>query len=356
MNTENGEISELAARYEKGNTLIDWECYSQSSLLLTLTPGRTAAEKEPAKNLGSISYMNGECEVILHEPNVYVIDMAKWKLDGGEWQPKDETLRICNMAKRRLGLSTATCHGAQPWVFNAPTPVNNITIEATVYSEIDVEGCELALENIEQATILVNGEPVSNTPVGYYVDFAIKKTPVGKLHAGENTVTVSWPFGVVSNVENMFILGNFGVKVTGDVATITAPTKKVRFGDLTMQGFAFYGGALTYRTEIEGGADVSVSLGNFRSGAVTASLDGERIANISLAPHTAHLGKLSEGKHTLDLTVYLTRINTFGAFHNSNCHYTWHGPDAWYPSADDYSYEYKLEKSGLLTAPRMFRK
>lgn len=356
MDTESGEISRLSAKYEGGKTLIDWTCYSQSSILLTLTPGRSDVAPHTDSGRGQAEFIKGECQVILQEPNVYVIDMAKWKLDDGEWRPTDETLRICNMAKAELGLSTATCHGAQPWVFNAPDPVNAITIEATVYSDIDVENCELALENLEEATVWVNGRQISTESTGWYVDFAIKKIPVGTIHAGENTVRVSWPFGVVSNVENMFLLGNFGVRVEGDRATLIAPVTSVRFGDLTKQGFPFYGGAITYRTEIEGGCNTDLALGLFSAPAVTVSVDGEKIANVSLAPHTAHLGQLSEGKHTLDMTVYLSRINTFGTFHNSNRHVSWHGPSAWYPPADDYSYEYSLTENGLLTAPRLFKK
>ncbi len=356
MDTQTGEIHPVGARYEKGNTLIDWSCHAQSSILLTLTPGISHASPVEAETLGSRQLIRGECEVFLHEPNVLVVDTAKWRIDDGEWQEKDEMLRICNMAKGKLGFSTGTCHGAQPWVFNAPDSVNTITIESTVYSEVDVENCELALESFEDSEIWINGQPLEKKCSGHYVDFAIKKTPIGTIKAGETVITIRRPFNVISNVENMFILGDFGVEVTGDASRIIAPVRSVRFGDLSSQGFPFYGGAFTYRTRIEGGSDTSVSLGLFSAPAVTVSVDGNTVGNISLAPHTARLGVLEAGEHILDLTVYLSRVNTFGSFHNNNRDLRWFGPSMWYPPEDDFSYEYSLAQQGLITAPFIFKK
>ena len=363
MDSETGNIYDIGARYENGNTVITWHCYSQSSLLLTLSDGRAdpALSAVVGKHVGipsgdSLSNYKGECEIELHEPNVLVVDMAKWRVDDGEWQDEDEMLRICNKAKATLGLSTATCHGAQPWVFSAPDPVNSITIESTIWSDVDVDNCELALEGFDESEIFINGAPLDKKYSGYYVDFAIKKTPIGTIKAGKTVITVKRPFGVISNVENMFILGDFGVNVAGASARITAPVRKVYFGDLTRQGLAFYGGALTYKMKLCGGKNTSVALSRFAAPAIIASLDGERLANISLAPHTAELGQLPEGEHTLELKVYLSRINTFGAHHNSNGDMLWFGPSGWYPVPEHYAYEYLLRETGILTAPFVIKK
>ena len=375
MDTETGDITPLSARYENGFTQIDWRCHSQSSILLTLTPGQSEDEAPDNSALESKGHVRrtavtltatngktdrelyrGECGIELHEPNVLVIDMAKWKIDDGEWQENDETLRICNKAKDMLGFSNGTCHGAQPWVFDAPEAVNTLTVEATVTSLVDIDDCFLALESFEESEIWINGELLDKKCCGHYVDFAIKKTPIGTIKAGVNTIRVKRPFNVISNVENMFILGDFGVQVAGDTAIITAPVRSVRFGDLTHQGFPFYGGPISYKLSIDGGADTSVSLGLFAAPAIVASIDGKRVKNISLAPHAVNLGMLDEGKHTLELTVYLSRVNTFGALHNSNRDMTWFGPSAWYPSAADYSYQYRLAEQGLITAPTIYKK
>jgi len=112
---------------------------------------------------------------------------------------------------------------------------------------------------------------------------------------------------------------------------------------------------VTYRMKIAGGAKTKLALGLFAAPCVTVELDGKRIANVSLAPYTADLGDLSEGEHTLDITVHASRVNTFGVLHNSDYTVSWFGPDAWHTEDSRWSYEYRITKSGLLTAPRLFK-
>ena len=79
------------------------------------------------------------------------------------------------------------------------------------------------------------------------------------------------------------------------------------------------------------------------------------MGNASLAPYTVDLGDLSEGEHTLDITVYASRVNTFGAFHLSKYNLGWMGPNAYHTTGTDWSYEYRIYESGLLTAPRIIK-
>ena len=114
---------------------------------------------------------------------------------------------------------------------------------------------------------------------------------------------------MVSNIENYLLLGDFGVEVKGSKIQIIEKPKTIYFGNWLSQGIPFYGGTLTYRTKISGGAKTKVAFDLLSAPAVTVELDGKRIANVSLAPHTADLGELSKGEHTLDFTVYASRIN-----------------------------------------------
>ena len=169
-------------------------------------------------------------------------------------------------------------------------------------------------------------------------------------------ITITKPFTVISDTENVFILGDFGVSVIGDSVRITEPPRSIRFGDWTRQGLPFYGGTLTCRTKIEGGKHTRVRLGLFAAPCITVELDGRRVANVSLAPYEADLGDLPAGEHTLDFTVFGSRINTFGALHLSDYTVTWFGPDAWRSEGERWSYEYRLTEQGITTAPRIFRK
>lgn len=67
------------------------------------------------------------------------------------------------------------------------------------------------------------------------------------------------PISKQISLENVFILGNFGVKVEGTHARITPLADKIAFGSITDQGLPFYGGKITYVLPIE------VSGGNVKS-------------------------------------------------------------------------------------------
>ena len=354
MDTETGDITTIPARYENGNTLIDWECYAESSILLWLEKGRTEAVCDVTEEkIQSVAEL-GEAVLTLHEDNVLVLDMAKWKLDDGEWQDKEETLRLCVKAKESLGMTTGTADHAQPWVFPAEEPKNTITTEFAFTSEIDVENAYLAIEDRDVSKVIFNGEVLDTEYQGYYVDFSIHKIKLGKVKCGENIIVIEKPFSAVSNVENIFVLGDFATKVEGDKAVITDPVRTLNVGDWTKQGLSFYGGKLTLGYKIEGGRSLKVKLGIFNAPCIVVKLDGKRVGNVSLAPHVADLGYLSDGEHTLELEISASRVNTFGPLHITSAFTsTWYGPSAWRTEGDQWSYDYFIKKSGLFTAAKL---
>ena len=356
MDSLTGEISDYPASYSNGQTILNWTCYSQSSILLRLEPGKAETSVFANDENGELEYIADDIEVILDEPNVCVIDMAEWKIDDGEWQKKEEMLRLCVKAKEALDFSTDAIRGVQPWVMGEVEAKNTITVKSTINSDIEVENAVLALEDFDDCEIIFNGKKIEKISQGYYVDFSITKVNIGKINKGENTIIVKKPFTVVSSVENMFILGDFGVEVAGTSVKITAPHNKLHFGDITRQGLPFYGGVMTYRVKIDGGNNTKLCLGLFKAPCVCAELDGKRVANLSLSPYSVELGKLSEGEHTLDLVVSLSRINTFGTLHMCDGKRRWFGPDGWYTEDEDWTYGYMLKDSGLITAPRIYKK
>ena len=356
MDTLSGETYTIPATYKDGTTVFDWECDAQSSILVRLDNGRAETFEENEKIEEEYSYLNGKAELILHEPNVCVLDMARWCVDDGQWQPEEEMLRIGVAAKKALKMSVGSVGGAQPWAAPKEVPTHTITVETTFNSEVELDNVQLALEDFEDAEIIYNGNPVTKKVEGYYVDLSITRVNLGKVNKGKNTIVVKKPFATMTNTENMFLLGDFSVNVLGSFVTLDDPKREIYCGDWTRQGLAFYGGVATYRFKIEGGRDMDVALGLFAAPCVTVELDGERVSNVSLAPYRAKLGNLDKGEHTLDITVHASRINTFGALHLADRVEDWFGPTAWRKEEGDWCYEYRLTESGLLTAPRIYTK
>ena len=104
----------------------------------------------------------------------------------------------------------------------------------------------LALEDAETSVIVLNGEAVSSTIDGWYVDKAISTVSLPALNAGENILEITVPIGRRTNLEYFYLLGDFGVRVNGTEKSLTAPVKELGFGDITRQGLPFYTGNLLY--------------------------------------------------------------------------------------------------------------
>ncbi|MBQ3140870.1 MAG: hypothetical protein IJC25_02775, partial [Clostridia bacterium] len=355
--TMTGSISPMAAAYRNGLTEIEWSCHAYSSLLLELQPGRSEAAAEQAENTVEIGELQARVPVTLSEPNVLLLDVAEYSLDGQPWQPAEEILRLDNIARKQLGIPLRSNAWAQPWVDpdNTP-PAHSLKLRFTVHSEIEVDHVKLALESLQYTSITFNGKPVASVADGWFTDKAIQTVPLGTLPKGDSVIELTLRYGPKVMVEWCYLLGDFGVRVDGRFATVTQPVRELAFGDWTSQGLPFYAGNVTYHCTVEGGRPLTVEVPQFRSPLVSVDVDGKRRGVVAIAPYKVDLGELSAGSHRVDLTAFGNRINAFGSLHNCDDSLTWFGPNAWRSEGTSWSYEYRLRKSGILIAPRLWTK
>jgi len=373
--TLTGEIRPFPAECGDNETSLSWHCYGQDSLLLRLTPAEPAGSRAAARSaaLGGTYgiHMSEELddrsgaraerllpppeEIIRGEDNVLVLDMAEWHTDDDPWEPSEEMLRIGLAAKKKLGISTASASGAQPWILPPESAEHTLSLRITFRAETALPAARLALEDADLCAVLFNGKPLSLEKAdGFFTDEAIPCFPTGPVPAGLNTLEITRPLSAVSCTENLFLLGDFGVRVRGgETAVIPAP-RSLAYGDWTVQGLPFYSGPLTYRWHLRGGERLRLRLGLFSSPCVTAQLDGKRIGNLSLSPSEADLGFLSEGEHTLEITLFPSRINSFGTLHLNDRTVIWFGPQAWRSTGMRWTGTYRLEPTGLLSEPHLF--
>ena len=355
-NTLTGGITPLAADYKNGETLVPLTWYCHDSVLLRLTPGRSEEKPAAQKSYRVVGFVPGECDVELAEPNVCLLDLPRWRVNGGEWRSEEEILRVTDAIKKELNLRNAIANGAQPWVFEGECEENEtVELAYTIDSTVDVDNVCLALEDLEKCTITFNGKPVDKTDRGEYVDSSIRVIALGELKKGENILTVSRPFGPVSTLEACYLLGDFGVEVYGRKAVVTAPVRKLYFGDQTRQGLAFYGGNVTYKFRMTTDKDMALAIKHFAQPLCAVRVDGKRLGTVALAPYQVSFESVEPGEHEIEITAFGNRFNTFGALHSADHANKWHGPDAWRKKGDRWSYEYLLKPAGILVAPEILK-
>lgn len=354
--TMTGEIFPINAKYREGWTLVEHFASQHGSLLLKLLPGKALNS-----HLAGETWKLAAGKRLLPEPKSYelgeesclLLDQAEYAFDQEPWKEKEEILRIDNLFREFLGYPKRMEALAQPWVEeDEENPCHTLTLHCKVRSEIALPEISLAMEHPEKAEIIWNGNKVPYQDAGYYVDESIRKCRLPGLKRGDNELQVSIPFGRKTNVEWMYLCGEFGTRAVGREGVVTPLPEKLLYGDFVHQDLAFYGGNLDYVTEVETEeGELFLEVSHYRGALMDVWLDGEAKGALFLAPYRKSLGKVRAGRHEIRIRLYGNRINSFGAVHNANAAETWYGPNLWRTEGNKWSYEYQLSEMGILTAP-----
>ncbi len=352
--TQSGDIYPADFSHKNGNTVISQKYYGYDSCLYKLVnKADVQALKEEKYSYKDPKLTYSLVDYELSEDNVLLLDMPEFKIEGeSDFSPKEEILRIDNICRERLGLRLRGGESVQPWVYGEKEPVSKVTLKYNFYSEIDYAGAFLALERADTAEVTLNGKKADMTVLGKFVDIAIDKIAIPEIKKGENELIITFLFGESANLESVFILGEFGVKLQGCTATVTALPEKLSFGTIGEQGLPFYGGNVTYKMPVEvKNNSLTVCASDYIGTLLGAKLDGKDIGLIAYPPCVAKAANVENGSHLLEITLFGNRYNTFGPVHLVNEKESWHGPGAWRSKNHNWSYEYVLRRIGLLKAP-----
>ncbi len=355
--TISGNISKIACEYKNGCTVISKILFNYDSLLLKLDEGKSdlIGSEFSSPDLADAKAMPALVPYTLSERNVLLLDMAEFALDGGEFNPEEEILRLDNVCREALGFKERGGHVAQPWVLAPETIEHYVTLKFRINSEIDYSGAELALEDAESAKIVFNSNEIPSNITGWYVDKDIKTVPLTKIKKGENILEITLPIGERTNTEWCYLLGDFGVNVVGTAKTITALPEKLGFGSIISQGLPFYGGNVTYHLEAQG-TDLRIEATRYKGALISVAVDGEEKGKIVYPPYMLDINGLSSGNHKVDVTLFGNRYNAFGPVHLTDVKHSWHGPGAWRSDEEEWSYEYVLRDVGILARPIISKK
>ncbi len=294
----------------------------------------------------------------LNEPNVCVLDMADYQIGDKAVKADTEILKIDGAVRRAFGLPERGGEMVQPWFSKkfAAKPEVKGTLRMVFAFNADVlpgGPVQLALEEPQNYTIKLNGKAVATAPSGWWVDPAIQtiSLPVDGLTQGANTIELTADFRADMNLEAMFLLGTFGVRIDGTKKTLTQLPAQLAVGDLAAQGLPFYSGAVTYRIPVTGKPDKGQ-----RAFLITPKFEGACVMAapgkiIPWQPYEADVTAETQQGGELPVQVVLTRRNSFGPLHQVPLRSSGYGPGNWTTDGKGWSQEYQLYPAGLLEAP-----
>jgi len=356
LDTLTGETRRLSTRLERDQTVLNWDFAAHGHLLLQLVPGwDDLGESLQRAEWREVSRLTDPVSVTLSEPNVLLLDRAEFCLNSEPWAALTEVLRVDNLLRTRLGFPLKMDALAQPWtVTERPAPVHTVSLRFTIDCRARIEHPQLALEDATTAELWLDGNRISNAPIGWWVDEAIQTVTLPLLEAGRHTLEIRRAYDAQTNLEWCYLLGDFGVEVRGAHAHLTAPIRELFWGDWTRQGLPFYAGNITYHATLEGATEsLTLEIAHFKTPLISVEMDGESLGKIAFAPYRLELPRLKPGTHQLEITAFGNRVNAFGALHNADPETLWYGPDAWRSEGVRWSDEYQLKSMGVLVAPRV---
>lgn len=353
-NTLDGTIQNAEYIHENGDTVIFAPCYPLDSFLYLLTPSQERSKKRAqttqTKAVEQSIFVPNFVPFVRSEPNVLVLDMPEWSRDGECFMPREEILRIDRIVRSQLGYPAADGCDVQPWRLSTIVPSEFVWLRYTIESEITAP-CMLGYEYAD--SVLFNGKDIPVSKDGWYVDKEIYTMRLPMLVKGKNELIVRVPISARISMENLFLLGDFGIETLGEHTKITELPSVLTFDALRKQGMPFYGANITYKIPFVCDAgDLTVVADYYIGALISARLDGIEIGKIVSPPYKLQIENVKRGEHLLELTLYGTRGNTFGALHLTTPK-NWKGPDMWYSGNNMWSYEYCLHDMGIMKKPEL---
>ena len=282
----------------------------------------------------------------LSEPNVLVLDYAKLYYNGELQTEKPADVLLADRNLRiKLGLTPRGGEMVQPWYAakygKSDDVLGKVRLEYRFDSEIECS----ALVAAEYDGVACNGVPAAREE-GHWVDSCFRLFRV-QVKKGENVITAEFDFKQSDNIESMYLLGEFGVRLPHTLVPLPETLSPV---DLNAQGLPYYGACVTFRTGIEGGR-VRVALKELH-GATFHVSDGKADKMIAFPPYEAE----AELDGELQLTVCFTRRNTFGPHHLIPQPQDSYGPGSWLSEGVNRTDDYVIIPQGFIAEVRCAKK
>lgn len=322
---ESGKTEPVCA-YREGDMLcIDTELYAAGSAAYVFSKDIENGKEIPEETVVKTLTLNGEYSYELDEPGVCVLDYAAVSADGAPFTPFTEVLKTDAKVRDIYGLEHRGGEMLQPWFakLNDTKVYGNIELKYTFNAEYIPEApVYLCGERPEFNEYSINGVKLEcPDPKDFYIDSCFKKMPVpeGAIVKGENTVTVKTRFMRTTNIEALYLIGDFGVRLDKNERTLIESPATLGFKDTYEYGIPFYTGSVTYRIPADSfdaadGARVYLKADKYEGALVKVTASG-KTSRLPWEPYEADITDAVENGEDVFVTFVGTRRNLFGPLH-----------------------------------------
>lgn len=301
----------------------------------------------------------------LDEKNVCVLDYVKWKLDGRktDWSDEEEVLWADRHIRDLVGIERRGGGMLQPWYarMNYTDVYGELHLSYEFYVDKLPEGeLYLAGERPELNRYKINGVALANTDIDdFWVDDCFKRMriPEGALKLGKNEVTIDVAFMRTTNVEAIYLIGDFGVSLDENRRTLVDLPRDLGCVNHEDEGMPFYTGEVTYHLtpemyknilgeEGERAERILITPKSFVGGCAKITALGKTTV-LGWDPYEADITEAYRQNAPIDITVVSTRRNVFGPLHQTVKTAAACGPGNFVTGGKNWCDSYSLIDSGI---------
>ncbi|HUT60473.1 MAG TPA: glycosyl hydrolase [Phycisphaerae bacterium] len=360
---QTGAQHRVKARANGNRVEFDLDLPPTGSALVSMGMSMTEAGRpyvEPT--VVHVETISGPFQIELTEPNTLPLDYCTFRFaEEAESEPMP-TLKADATIRKRFGLGDRLGRDQQPWYLYATGVVDTAPRGACrmrrAFHVTDLPGrCRLALEQPEDFRITVNGKPAGR-PDGWWVDEDIKTIDITDLLvAGDNEIVADFDYRPDMELEDMYLVGDFGVARRGDGPaepggyTLVAPPARLHLGSWVGQGLDFYGAAVRYKLNVAkppAGKRMRIVLPEAACTAAAVHVGGRTFV-MPWAPFRADItDAMTEGANEVVVEVIGGRKNILGPLHTPWGRGT--GPGQFDPENKQWTRQYHLVDHGLMSA------
>ena len=308
-------------------------------------PLETPAETDGQQSVRFLS-LPPEVPVRLNAPNVLTLDICRYRIEDGKWSAPMEVWMVQEQTRKQLEMPMT---GKQRYLWiRQPQPKDGTRVELcfTFRTECELLGCLLALESPEDFRILCNGRQIDSK-----LDRAFETVKLPTLSAGQNEIFLQCDYRNRTELENCYLLGDFGVT---EKRRLCPKPLRLKTGDWTAQGLFHYCGSVTYLYSYcwDGQCQVKLCLGEYRGGCLTVTA-GERIWELpwSTGKELNLSETLQKGDNLIQIQVLGSPRNMLGPLHYKEKYPVNTRAECFQPKEKDRVEAYQVVPYGLLETP-----
>ena len=357
-------VTGRAYRYDSeikdNRTVIKTKLEPSGSKIFLIDQSQTLVESEVKSLSENALTIEGPYSFKRLQENSLTIDHAAFEMDNKILMENAPLYKVKQELWNKTGIGNFA--GYQPWVLKEKNirSQTNETVLTYKFNVKDIpETISLAMETSDRFKVEINGNKIDFSAGRWHIDRRVRVLNLEDyITEGINTIRAATDFLWDTEIENIYIFGDFAIGSEQDGFPIIKEPKTLETGDWCSQGYPFYSGSIIYTMEIplqkEDSARYEIDLSDAEGSIFNLTVNNVEVGAISFPPFRGDItGALKNGDNTIEIEVVGSLRNILGPHHHragDNLELT--GPEA-FCDESNWTDSYNFVSYGLIKPPKL---